>query len=98
MLEIIFLSFFVGRVGALAKANGRSSGGYQFLTVALWFGFEILGFLLGMLLTGDTESIYLAYIIAIVGAAFGGWLAHHLAGRPAADALRAPIKSTTRAE
>jgi hypothetical protein len=48
MLDIIVLLVLTKSIGRIAANKGHSKTHYQILLVALWFGGELLGFILGM--------------------------------------------------
>jgi hypothetical protein len=73
MLEIIFLVRFVRHLSRLAKSKGRG-GGWGGLGVAMWFGGEILGFVVGGV--GDLGAG--SYLLALVFAACGATAAHFI--------------------
>lgn len=72
MLEIFMLIFLTRRVGEIVSAKGRKAGWYKFMTVALWFGCEIGGAIIGGIivgLSGGSEGFI--YLFALIGAAVG---------------------------
>ena len=73
MLEIIFLVRFVRHLSRLAKSKGRS-GGWGGLGVALWFGGEIAGIIVG----GMADLGAGAYLVALLFAAVGAAAAHFI--------------------
>jgi hypothetical protein len=77
MLEIIAIYLFCKNVGNIIRNKGRKPIGYQLMTVAFWFGGEILGAIAGMIFFGfEEESINpLVYVAALVGALIGGIVA-----------------------
>lgn len=83
MLEIIALIYLWRANGANARMRGKKAIKYQLLTLALWFGMELLGVVLGMMLTGTFFSadyaIYGSYLFGIIGAVLGGLLSYNLA-------------------
>ncbi len=68
MLEIFALIHLTGKIGFLAEQKGQKKGLWQFYAVLAWFGGEILGVVLSILLF-QTDNILatlpLAYGIAI---------------------------------
>ena len=89
MLEIIVLIKLCQKIGENARAKGRSAGGYQFMLVAMWFGFEfgvaLFGGIIMALLTGgdvEDDGIFCGiYLLAICGAALGAVLAFQIVAR-----------------
>jgi|CXWL01.1.fsa_nt_gi hypothetical protein len=80
MLEIIILLALTKNIGNAVESKGYKSAQYKWLTAGLWFGGEIVGGFIGVLLTGGDESAQcLLYIIALVGAAIGAWIANSIA-------------------
>lgn len=83
MLEIIALIYLWRANGANARMRGKKAIKYQLLTLALWFGMELAGVVIGMLFIGalfsEAYTIYGSYLFGIIGAVFGGYLSHHLA-------------------
>jgi hypothetical protein len=73
MLEIIFLVRFVRHLSRLAKSKGRS-GGWGGLGVALWFGGESAGLIVGSLADMGAG----AYLVALLFAAVGATAAHFI--------------------
>ena len=69
MVEIFLLYFLCKRIGAIVRAKGRKAIGYQFMTVALWFGCEFAGLFGGAIISGEVTA--LAYVIGLSGAAIG---------------------------
>jgi hypothetical protein len=80
MIEILVLIGLTKSVGNKAKDKGYGSGGYKLLTVVLWFGGEILGLLLGAMVTGGEGGIGI-YVCALLGAGIGAWIAHGIVDR-----------------
>lgn len=83
MLEIVALIYLWKTNGDNARVRGKKAIKYQLLTLALWFGMELLGVLFGFVVTtaflSETYSIYGSYLFGIIGAAFGGILSYKLA-------------------
>jgi hypothetical protein len=72
MLEIIGILLFTNRVGTIAKRKGVDGCLYQFLVVALWIVGEIIGIIIGVIITeGEESGICISYIFALVGAIIG---------------------------
>jgi hypothetical protein len=68
MLEILILWQLCKNIGVKLRAKGRSPGGYQFMLVAMWFGGEIIGGIIGVIVL---EGGLGAYLLAILGAVAG---------------------------
>jgi hypothetical protein len=82
MLEIILLIFLCSAIGKMARARGRTAGGYQFMLVMFWIIGEVLGFIMGLALTegGRGDAFLLLVMCALVGAACGAGLAFLIVG------------------
>jgi len=79
MLEIVLLWAMGKKVAAIANAKGRSGTPYVFLLLGLWFGGEIGGAILGIVISivahpHEEPSIGLAYVLGLLGAAVGAIL------------------------
>lgn len=72
MLEIIALIFLCKKIGTVAERKGLSPGQWKLFTVLAWFGGEILGAMLGVLLFG-MGNLFGLMLFALV-CAFGGYL------------------------
>lgn len=69
MLEILAILWLSNANGRKAQSRGRKPGGFKALTIILWLGGELLGFLVGYNQTQETLTAYLYAIgFAIVGA------------------------------
>jgi len=81
MLEILALWWLTKRVGAIAKQKGHESLVYQIIAVLLWFGGEIVGGVLGLILSALLEDSFgcLIYLFALFGAVVGGGAAYFIA-------------------
>jgi zinc transporter ZupT len=80
MIEILLLIALTRRVGHILKDKGRKSGWYKLLTVVLWFGGEIVGAIIGVVIaqvTGAGQA--LVYLVALIGAGAGAAVAFMLA-------------------
>lgn len=71
MLEIIALIFLTKNIGALAQRKGLKPGTWKLYTVLFWFGAEIVGAVLGVVLLGE-EAMLLAVLIGL-GCAVGSY-------------------------
>ena len=79
MLEILFLVYLCRQLGQTLRAKGRSAGWYQFLLVVLWFGGELFGGIVSLLLGIDGLGMYLGALLgAAGGAAIAFVIAHSL--------------------
>ena len=80
MLEIIMLINLTKKIGAMLEAKGRKSGWFKFLTVVLWFGGEIVGGIMGLMLAAINDwGRLIVYVIALLGAAVGAGTAYLIA-------------------
>jgi hypothetical protein len=68
MLEILFLIFLAKKIGKIVEEKGRKPGRYKAMLVAFWFGGEIIGFIIGGAMLGESIGMYL---IALIGAGVG---------------------------
>ena len=75
MLEILALISLTSKIGAIVEQKGYRSSGYKWSVVAWWFGGEIVGVILGLLITGGEQGLPV-YIIALIGAAIGAGIAY----------------------
>ncbi len=64
MLEIIALVFLTKNIGSLAQRKGLKPGTWKLYTVLCWFGAEILGALIGVLVFGS-ENIVGAVLLGL---------------------------------
>ncbi|MEZ6142104.1 MAG: hypothetical protein R3B84_16185 [Zavarzinella sp.] len=97
MLEIIILYKLCMRIGDAARGKGRQAIGYQLMLILFWLGGELgtafFAILALPLLFGEEyeQYIFVGYIAAILGAAFGAWLAFRIvAGLPENRSLEVP--------
>ncbi len=70
MIEIFVLIFLTRKIGALAAQKGQKPGRWKLYTVFTWFGFEVVGLMVGMIIS---QNILLALLLALASA-FGGYL------------------------
>lgn len=82
MLEIIALITLGRKIRDLVKAKGLSPTKYIVFMVLLWFGLEIVGVVVGMLIWGEDNLTYL--ITGYGGAIFGAFLSYKIAQNAAA--------------
>jgi hypothetical protein len=80
MLEILLLWVLTKRVGKIVEQKGRKSGWYKVLTVVLWFGGELAGGFVGLIIVEVFElSLWVIYLFALGGAAVGAGIAYLIA-------------------
>jgi hypothetical protein len=79
VLEIILIVVLSKKIAAMMKEKGRNPAGYIVLFVLLWFGCEVIGFIIGAVISVsqdprafDQGIDLLSYIIGLLGAAVGG--------------------------
>ena len=73
MLELIILFLLTRSVKRIAEAKELNPTKYVTYTILLWFGFEALFYVLGLIFF---RVPLLAYFFALMGAAIGGLLAY----------------------
>jgi hypothetical protein len=87
MLEIFLIIAVSKKISAMMTQKGRNPTGYVILFIALWFGGEIVGGILGAIVTilmdrrameGDGLMCG-AYVLALIGAAIGGTIGYVIA-------------------
>ncbi len=76
MLEIIAIFALGKAIKKIVEAKGFSATKYILLMVFFWISFEFLGFVLGIIIFGEGLS---AYLMALPGAAAGGYLSYNIA-------------------
>jgi membrane protein DedA with SNARE-associated domain len=74
MLEILALMYLTKKNGAIAEGKGHKPGRYKLLTVLFWLGGEVLGGIVGGIVSSGDEGIGLVYVLAILGAIAGATL------------------------
>lgn len=80
MLEILAIWYLVVRIGKIVDQKGYKRGWYIVMTIALWFGGEIFGAIVGMLVIGALGSEQcLIYLFALGGALIGAGIAYLIA-------------------
>lgn len=62
MLEIILLINLTKKIGLLADAKGLKAGTWKLYTVLAWFAGEVIGAVIGGILTDET---LISYLLAI---------------------------------
>lgn len=67
MLEIFAIIWLTNKNKATALSRGRKPGGFMGLTIALWFGLEFIGILLGFAGGLELGAYVLGLVLAIVG-------------------------------
>jgi hypothetical protein len=70
MLEIILIIFLAKMIGNIATEKGRNAAGYIVLFVLMWVGGEIVGAIIGVIISRGELSVG-GYLFAILGAAVG---------------------------
>ena len=68
MLEIIALIFLTRTIGNLAERKGLKKGWWKFYTVIAWFGAEVLGIVLSIIIFQTEEIlglVFLGYAFAV---------------------------------
>ena len=95
MLEIFALSWLTKRIGTIVEEKGHKSGRYKAMAVALWFGGEISGAILGLLFLSVLESEWLIYVFALVGAGIGAGIAFLIASNLSPIGHLAPSQITS---
>jgi len=65
VLEIFAIYKFCQHFGKKLRAKGRESTGYLLLFIVMWFFFEIVGGIIGMIVTGEGGG---AYVMGLMGA------------------------------
>lgn len=67
MLEILAIIWLCNKNKANALARGRKPGGFVGLTIALWFGLEFIGVLIGLSAEMGLGTYVLGLVLAIIG-------------------------------
>ena len=78
MLEIIILFILCRSIKRITEAKELNSYRYITYTILLWFGFEALFWVLGLVFF---RVPLVAYLLAFMGATLGGYIAHRIALR-----------------
>jgi hypothetical protein len=82
MLEIIGIWFVAGRIGKIVEQKGRPSGWYKVSAVFLWIVGEMLGIVVGVILTEADESARcISYLFGFAGAALFSGILYLIASR-----------------
>lgn len=76
MIEILVIIWLCRKNYQEALIQGHRPAGYVILTLALWFGLEICGFILGIIIGGPIGAG--TYILALVLAVIGGYISHDI--------------------
>ncbi len=86
MLEILLVVGISKKIVAMMKEKGRNPVGYVILFIALWFGGEIMGAVVGTIaaIAMDPNAIdggfnCTAYIFALIGAGIGAAIGYAVA-------------------
>jgi hypothetical protein len=79
MLEILLIVSLSRKISTMMRNKGRNPVGYIILFVVLWFGFEILGGIVGAMvsLRNNPRAFehgidLMSYLVGLAGAAIGG--------------------------
>ena len=86
MLEIFLLIKFTNYIGSVVEQKGHRAGKYKGIAVALWFGGEILGAVIGALLDLGVGTYLLALLCAAAGALIANSIASSLPALESAEA------------
>jgi hypothetical protein len=84
MLEIIVLIVLGKSIARIVRAKGRSPVGYVVTLIGFWFGFELAGGVVGVIVSlivypNEDPALIILLPIAWLGAAFGAGLAFLIA-------------------
>lgn len=94
MLEIVLLITLTKKIGAILADKGRKGGWFKLLTVVLWFGGEIVGAVIGVVVSESyaLDWLVVGYPLALLGAIAGAVTAWVIAknARPAESAAGPP--------
>ncbi len=97
MIELIALVLLVLRVGKILEAKGRKALHYQILTVALWFGGELLGAIVGfaiiVIIDPHDLVVFVLIVICVLSGAAAGGLASYLIARRVPPIIPAAVTS-----
>lgn len=74
MVEVFMLAFLIRKIKKIAKERGHNPNSFKWLTIALWFIFEISGFVLAIMNGWDLRET--AWIAAILSGMAGGALSY----------------------
>jgi hypothetical protein len=69
MLEIFWLLFFSKKIGKIVQDKGYKPGGYRALAVLLWFGAEVVGVIIGIMLFEDPIPGYVVGLLCAIASA-----------------------------
>ncbi len=67
MIEILALIFLTRKIGDKAALKGLSVSRWKLFTILAWFGAEIAGIVLGILISGDLMSAMGIGLLCAVG-------------------------------
>jgi hypothetical protein len=76
MLELLILYLLTRSVKRIAESKELKPTKYVTYTILLWFGFEALFYILGLVFF---RVPIMAYFFALIGAAIGGLLGYRIA-------------------
>jgi len=75
MCEILLLVLMGKKIAQMANEKGRSGALFVVMLVLCWFGGEIFGAIFGAILVGgDEDKMFVAYLCGLVGAGAGAGL------------------------
>ncbi|MBL6449223.1 hypothetical protein JMN32_23135 [Fulvivirga sp. 29W222] len=75
MLEVLTVLTLGKTISKIARKKGLKPWKYVIILLILLFGFEVSGAMVGAILYGQSP---LVYVLAILGAAFGGFLSYQI--------------------
>jgi len=79
VLEILILWKFGAKVGEMAYRKGYNRAGFIIMFVGMWFGGEILGAIIGVILSGGrADDFGPIYGGALLGAVVGGVIGYRI--------------------
>lgn len=76
MLELIAIFTLGKAIKKMVQAKGLKATKYILLMIFFWLSFEFLGMVLGIVIFGEGLA---AYLLALPGAALGGYLSYTIA-------------------
>ena len=77
MLEIFLIIALTNQIGKIVEQKGYKSGGYKAMAVGFWIGGEILGAIIGTVVSSGEECV--TYLFALGGAAGGAFVSYLIA-------------------
>jgi hypothetical protein len=88
MLEIVIVYLLAKKIGGIVEAKGQKGTPYKWLTAGLWFGGEILGFIVGFAIAGRSGDVLVAYPFGLGGAVGGAAIAWFAASQVPVNPIR----------